>query len=80
MGYIKLPYEIGSIFTIESYVKNDGNRITTYYFDLLSDLTFAVFRDENPMMRSSNPQKCIRLLRDYECDVKQEQNFTYLIS
>jgi len=48
------------IFTIKTFEK--GN--VTFYFDLMSDYTFSVFKDEKVIINSKNPQVCITKLKE----------------
>lgn len=75
----KLPYNIGSIFTIETWVIPKCNHITTYYLDLLSNLQFAVFMDEHFVMKSKNPNKCIEELKSRGCLCSVNYNYKHLI-
>lgn len=77
----KLKNGTGVIFTIESYnyTDNNGNITYTIYFDLLSDLTFAIFRSEVFIMSSKNPNECIKELKKRNCLCSENFDYKYLI-
>lgn len=58
---------VNSIFTIESWDNTTGN---TYYFDLLSNYTFAVSKDEHCIMISKDPQECIKKIKSI-CNISR---------
>ena len=75
----KLPYHIGSIFTIETWELRKRDHIATYYLDLLSDLSFGVFSDEHFVMKSTDPNECIKELKSRGCSCSVNYNYKYLI-
>ena len=65
-----------AIFTIETWRVNSG--LTTYYLDLMSDLSFSVTQDEHLLINSKDPNDCIRVLKDNDCICSENYNYTYL--
>ena len=75
----KFPNSIGSVFTIATWAIPNGNSITTYYLDLLSDLSFGVFADEHFVMKDKKPNKCIEVLKQRGCVCSPNYNYKHLI-
>lgn len=67
--------ETRSIYTIESYEARD----CIYYFDLMSDLVFAVSKDEKVIIRSKDPNKCIDKLKEHGCMCSRNYNYMYRV-